>query len=288
MLQNLVAKLYGQTPTNILYHYTSLAGLMGILTSKALWASEIKYLNDAEELKYLGNITRTAILQRKGDDDATSEILRQFSEWTKHRLDSGHLLFVCSFTENGNLLSQWRGYCPHGKGVSLGFSPGRILTAASEQSFLVGKCIYDRATQDSVVSELISAVISLAVERGPTLQMAPSQSYNAVFEELELDLLRSAALLKNPAFREENEWRLVSPFHIRFIEAPIKYREGATMLIPYLDFSLLHVGGEQLELDHIFVGPTPDMGLSFTSLSQFVRRHARCPLMTASQLPFRG
>ncbi len=35
-----------------LYHYTSIHGLHGILTSRFLWASEIHFLNDTQEFKY--------------------------------------------------------------------------------------------------------------------------------------------------------------------------------------------------------------------------------------------
>ncbi|HMC13498.1 MAG TPA: hypothetical protein VKG67_04050, partial [Gallionellaceae bacterium] len=33
-----------------LYHYTTAAGLQGIVESQQLWATNIAYLNDAEEL----------------------------------------------------------------------------------------------------------------------------------------------------------------------------------------------------------------------------------------------
>src|ERR1700745_2358870 len=38
-------------PLRTLYHYTTQAGLLGILTSKSIWASEIRFLNDATEFR---------------------------------------------------------------------------------------------------------------------------------------------------------------------------------------------------------------------------------------------
>ena len=35
-----------------LYHYTSQEGLLGILSSKTLWATRIQYLNDSTEFAY--------------------------------------------------------------------------------------------------------------------------------------------------------------------------------------------------------------------------------------------
>lgn len=289
MLQDVLGSLYGKSPTTPLYHYTSLAGLMGIVSSKAIWASEIKYLNDADELKYLGKCVRSSLAQRESSDATTTEVFRQFIEWTKERLDHGHMLFVCSFTESGNLLSQWRGYCPPGKGVSVGFNPDTIKAAADQQAFLIGKCVYGRQEQDKIITYLIDAVLSKALTDGPAPKNKkhPSQSYHAIFESLELDILRIAALLKNPAFREENEWRLVSPFHINYVNAPIKYREGPRMLVPYIEFKLSD-GLSPAEFDNVFVGPTPDMALSFTSIQRFLSKYAKCPRISSSQLPYTG
>ena len=33
----------------MLYHYTSLEGLLGVINSKSIWASHCKYLNDSLE-----------------------------------------------------------------------------------------------------------------------------------------------------------------------------------------------------------------------------------------------
>ncbi len=43
-IKTLADKLYKEQPDRILYHYTSIAGMMGIVSSKVLWASEIRYL----------------------------------------------------------------------------------------------------------------------------------------------------------------------------------------------------------------------------------------------------
>ena len=37
----------------LVYHYTSLQGLSGILSSKVLFATEGNFLNDSSELKYI-------------------------------------------------------------------------------------------------------------------------------------------------------------------------------------------------------------------------------------------
>ena len=45
------------------------------------------------------------------------------------------MLLVACFTTEGNLLSQWRSYCPTGRGCSLGFSAEAVLKAANDTAF---------------------------------------------------------------------------------------------------------------------------------------------------------
>jgi hypothetical protein len=40
VLQGIIDELYATAPAKPLYHYTSLQGLLGIVRSKVLWASE--------------------------------------------------------------------------------------------------------------------------------------------------------------------------------------------------------------------------------------------------------
>ena len=40
------------TVPSMLYHYTTQVGLMGIVESKEIWATQIEYLNDGMELIY--------------------------------------------------------------------------------------------------------------------------------------------------------------------------------------------------------------------------------------------
>ena len=41
-----------------LYHYTSLNGLLEIIRTKSIWATDILFLNDSSECKYSINLAR--------------------------------------------------------------------------------------------------------------------------------------------------------------------------------------------------------------------------------------
>jgi len=39
-----------------IYHYTTISGLIGIISNCELWASDCQYLNDGTELSYANNL----------------------------------------------------------------------------------------------------------------------------------------------------------------------------------------------------------------------------------------
>lgn len=291
-IAQLVDNLYREQPAGVLYHYTSLGALTGIVDSGCLYATDIRFFSDAAEMKHAANILCIYIAQRIEAKSSNSHLFSQLREWVMERLVDGHMQFVVSFTGNGNLLSQWRSYCPHGRGVSIGFAPALLTQAATAQGFRVGKCIYDNRLQKDLVDSILAEIENLAEARGENNDSSrrhPSQSFHDVFEEVESDLLRVAALLKHGKFSEEEEWRAVSPITKNYVHAPIKYREGRTMLIPYVEFSLRGSTPSGLPLEHVFLGPTPNAGNSMTSLSRFLSKYRANPRrgVTYCQIPYR-
>ena len=288
MIAKITRQLFAATPTETLYHYTSLSGLLGIVDSRVLRASDIRYMNDSAELRHTIDLLNTHVTQRiiAGVDNPV--LLEQFLEWLSHRVIGGSLLMGASFRANGNLLSQWRGYSAHGKGVSLGFNPAAILRCAEQQQFQVGKCLYDPATQSALIEKIIDAVEELAQEQAPCVDSQSLPSWQSVFEKIEGDLLRMAAVLKHPAFEEEQEWRLISPLITRCHEHPVYFREGQSMLVPYYAFDLRGDSGS-IQLEHVFLGPTNNIDLSMHSLRLYLQSRNATPARGISycQIPFR-
>jgi len=148
--------LRGPRPPGFLYHYTSLQGLLGILSSRTLWASSIFYLNDTTE--YLGALAIAEILQdRKAKEQPRDRFYKflcgkkGFSlVWTL-----GGPPFVASFSEKPDVLSQWRAYTHGSAGVSVGFQTKNLLARARTQEFRLVKCIYDRQVQQRIVEKLL-------------------------------------------------------------------------------------------------------------------------------------
>ena len=273
MIKDITEQLYADIPTETIYHYTNFSGLIGIVEKRVLWASNILYMNDSAEMNHTVELIKAAVSARIEDKRTNQKLLAQFLDWVTNRIISGHMLFAASFRANGNLLSQWRGYSALGKGVSIGFNPEYLMACAKSQSFQLGQCIYDQKQQQALIEKVIQAVECLAAELGENTDESkrpPTQSYYDVFERVESDLLRIAALLKHSSFQEEEEWRIVSPVLVDYVSTPVKFREGTSMLVPYLEFKLGIDNDDPIELEHVVLGPTPNINLSMNSLTMFL------------------
>jgi hypothetical protein len=120
-------------PPDHLYHYTSIEGVKGILEKRLLQASEIHFLNDTQEFKYSANILNEIVstLREKFPPDRevayypsppslyTKSFIQIFIPFVEQVLfippDEAPIC-IFSLSENGDLLSQWRGYCPFSGG----------------------------------------------------------------------------------------------------------------------------------------------------------------------------
>ena len=149
-MNELVDRLYADQPSETMYHYTSIEAVPNIVQTGGLWATDIHYFNDAAELSHTAALLVSEIESRQQVGAMDRPVLDQFLGWIRHRVANGHTVFVSSFTPNGNLLSQWRSYCPYGRGVSLAFR--RVICSAprpSRVSRLVGVCTTNESSIES-------------------------------------------------------------------------------------------------------------------------------------------
>ena len=155
------------------------------------------------------------------------------------------------------------------------------------------KCIYSCEAQQQLICQVIDAVEVLAEEHSKDIDSKDPQNDNAyhpIFHMIESDLLRIAAILKHPSFREEEEWRVVSPVITDYVNAAVLFREGASMLVPYIEFNLAPAGNSTITVEHIFLGPTPNITISMNSMTMYLSKHGIQPREGISycQIPFRA
>lgn len=267
-----------KTPPPILYHYTDTAGLIGIIQNNKLWSTHINYLNDASELLHARTLVDTLLQQREAE--AETEILREFFRRARLSFDFSRTLdvFVSCFCEEGDLLSQWRGYARGGEGYSIGLAAQKLMNLGGFGfDFFLGRVVYDRATQEQVVEQILSMTLAglrhmLGKKKAVKSVQAEINHCCRVFQQ---SIWFSMVVFKNETFKAENEWRAIRLLP-KGDQKAIQFRSAGSKLIPYveLDFSKLvgaFDGSKKLPIKQIFHGPTLNPGLSGEALRMLLR-----------------
>lgn len=274
--------LWSERPTGPLYHYTSAAGLLGIVESKSLWASGIQYLNDTTEYKHAASIVQDLLRRRlENERGPWNDLYRLLLRGDSIYLDN--TVFVGSLSEAKDRLSQWRAYCATGGGFSIGFDREVVERQATKQDFCLLKCEYDPVKQRAICDELISDGCRAAEEAVARYFQSPPPHEESketiqtigLWHRLIESCMRIAPALKNPSFEEEREWRLVrGPFDDPDCE--VRFRTGKYAVIPYREFALADVDSP-LEIEEIVIGPNPDPTQARKSVEYLLKtRNVRC------------
>lgn len=274
-----IDEIRSRRPSRDICHYTSLAGFLGIIRSKTLWASKIQYLNDQQDFTYATEITSDYLKQLlpslSTEDQAFAEKLIQ-RLWGLRNVN----VYVASFSENDDQLSQWRGYCPPGKGINIGFSVADLELPLSRQPFHLMPCIYDGREQARLVRELVAQFLE-------EFRASPQQGGAQLLGRFGIFFTSIAPILKHEKFAEEAEWRLVSNV-LATPDPRIKHREGHSFIVPYYDFLLAH-DSEDLRLGHLRLGPTPHVELAMSAVMDALQaNHVRCQGVGRSFVPYRS
>lgn len=251
-------------PSDILYHYTTQEGLLGIITTGEIWCTKIHYLSDASEFSLALEMSREHLRQRLESTDSAEE--GDKINFLLKQIDSIELInvCVCSFSEKGDLLSQWRAYCEERSGFSIGFGTEALKSIAKKADFFLAPCIYDPETQKELISDLIDSKLEKDFSIGgwkshpnkPRTFVALPQDH-----EFALKLTTLAPIIKHESFSEEKEWRLISkaiPFQ------NLGFRHGLSMVTPYFRLNI-NTDGKFQVIKKVIVGPTPHIDLSLNS-----------------------
>ena len=281
---------YFSSTSKTLYHYTGVGSLVNIVQSQEIFATHAYYLNDSREITYATSQLISAAAEFNScQDKVERELLAQFIKWLD-RLTQPLPLFIFSLSEQASLLSQWRSYTPHGKGVSIGFSSELIQALTGLNECRLAKCLYDRTQHVEVVRSLLEKLfVSFRRERDEldiSKEHAPT-CYHKFFEKILGNLLQVLSIIKHPSFAEEQEWRVVSTYRPVLRNAKIEYREGSSMLIPYTRLKLQIPPDEKFLFEGVVMGPSPDQNLAMTSLGTFLRVNNVSNHLSNCAIPYR-
>ena len=245
---------------NILYHYTNITGMTGIINKKedciSLWFTHSKFLNDSSEGYDIDRIYPVACknLLLSGEIEETDyNELKEFvitdkrifsfndtddKDSNSHFKEMPYDTYICSFSSDPDLLGMWRYYTKGETGLSIGLRKGLLSNSNLFKNnnknrigeFEVADVIYDENEKRYLVEEGIRRAL-----RNPDAK-------NGVKGSLNSQLYKYRYIFKHPCFQTENEVRMMlfvpndpSPLIKSGRNAyQISHRTSNGMLIPYI------------------------------------------------------
>lgn len=249
-----------------LFHYCSSSTFTSIISNRSIWLSSLNMSNDTMEGKLVAEIIYR-LAKKDGLDEGTIKQLQAAISFLEEENDG---LGFC-LSENGDILSQWRGYATDATGFSIGFSK-EYLSALSESLrvqnqiyFTLKNVEYDATAQEELVRptyEKVKQTIEVGLKKIPLPPRGlidlftdkEVKEYKDVFQSVLSEifmLFPKLYALKTAAFREELEWRLIS-YKTRD-EVSCSFKALIDRIVPYREFLLPNL--EAAPIIEIFIGP---------------------------------
>ncbi|MEA3476534.1 MAG: DUF2971 domain-containing protein [Candidatus Cloacimonadota bacterium] len=271
-----------------LYHYSNQAGLMGILKSKKIWATNILYFNDSMEFKYASQLIRREFRQIFSSNDKNKNAFYDLID--RSNILKEYEVYVSSFSREKDLLSQWRAYCPKNDGYSIGFKFDELSKYSTQlsQSILL-PCVYNQKDKKNIIDNLKQFVLSeliniLELNKNSKSQIEDkleslSNTYTKMF-------LLVVSVLKDDSFSEEKEWRIIYFKSKKEDSTLINFRAGTSTIIPYVELEL-KTKFRFFPLSEIIIGPNQYKQLARESLKIYLNSlNLKCKI-TSSRVPYR-
>ena len=254
----------------ILYHYCSNQAFRSIINNREIWLSSLSLTNDPMEGKWLRKVFRNVCADENLDESAAKRVTELIGVLGDIFEGLGFAL-----AERGDMLSQWRGYANDASGMCVGFSKayfeelGEENKAAKKTGFTLIQVEYDAEKQKTILMPIYKKVkhfIDKGAFRYPGSQMlldprpkeefeAEQEKWKGAFRDLTYNLMflfPDLFKLKNPAFSEESEWRLISYF-IKQGDDECDFRATSDRIIPYRVFDI--PPKETFPISEVILGP---------------------------------
>ena len=185
---------------NTIYHYCDLNGFLSIIKDKKLWVSAANNLNDYSEINWF--IDK---VHKKLNTIVTEENKEYLNEFWQYKTASSPMPYICSFSKNGDLLSQWRAYADNGHGIAIGFNrdyfnffstPGVLSSVHTN----ISDVIYSESQQNEHIDEVINLILSpFKNDEGKGMNFMNAVTF----------MDKYSRICKNEAFLEEDEVRII-------------------------------------------------------------------------------
>jgi hypothetical protein len=272
--------VWDETKPQSLFHYTTARGLLGIITESALRATDLRFLNDSQEILYAKESFAGALAgmdnpapQPGHDERASQEVFDAYKGLVVAELGSSPFpVYVVCFCESGDLLSQWRAYgSDHGYAVEFDSAAVQAALGEIQGSASLMQVHYGPEAAASVVSASVK-------EAGSDTNLG---HYGVHAHFMAVRLTGMVAGIKHPGFSEEREWRLIvaSEYEDR---SRVRFRASTIAIVPYISIPF-PLGAVR----SIRIGPGPDVEVRVSGVERLLHAVQCDASVSSSQVPLR-
>lgn len=284
-----------------IFHYTSPVGCTSILTEDSsaltLWASRYDCLNDISEGELVQDRYRQVCEELLENGQISNYLYELFSEIQPARtilipINGNHTIrvkrveydyYVCSFSKNSDSLAMWNYYSKSSKyeGYNIGFY---AMIKENIESFFESKeavadiypVIYENTAQKELIRALLLKMKELySQEQGTSIRYVISNK-----------LTEWRLVFKSDYFKHEEEVRIVVKVSKKGSGIPLKFRNNAGYLIPYIELKL-----DKSMVSYVNVGPLncPEEQKSqqVKVIEEFLKVHGYSAIVDYSKIPVR-
>lgn len=286
----IIRKIYAnQEIPGSLFHYTSAAGLIGIVTSHTVWFSDAIFMNDGSEATYGLSVFATVLDQFMADK---SEAERNAGEALKDQVQDALRYFqplIFCMSARNNLLNQWRDYGRDVVPYCIEFDSAQFERWQERECnfpIFVTKVVYDEAEQRSLTLELIEAIYARAKDLLGEREHFPDEELLPLLNGASVEIVFLIGRFKNPAFEAEEEWRAISYRSDVEDKVKRKYRVSSLGAVPYYEWYSTQ-DRKNLPIKSVTVGPSPYAKVSDLALKQLLLDHGYDSTTHYSLIPIR-
>lgn len=270
-----------------LYHYTNVSAIHSILSNRSLWFTDLRYLNDSNELRdgvtfllqSLDKLRATQRAKKLYSEEAITYIQEQLPDIFDDDLPD--MQFAFSFSRVFDQLSQWRAY-------------GKYIIEFDEEMLLpyldrLANCIYIKEEKEELAFNAVVKAVDIVSDA-----LYESDGVRDSEFWLQLSLLYDlATTFKDVGFFEENEVRALTTIHEFSSKSNVaKFRVKGDLVVPFMEipFSIKCIKA-------IHIGPMDHQRLAYQSMKTFVNSISKLCFhetkeypgieVTTSSIPFR-
>lgn len=268
---------------DIIYHYTSVDGLKGILNSSAvkLWMTDSRFLNDKDEIRHGVNLVSSLIKKYHPNHHQSVSEIPSHAEFLAQILREieEKKFYSVSFSSEIEQLSQWLAYCPAQGGYAIGFDRELLKKhiEAIEGNYRIHPVNYFD-NLDSLHKKVYSITSSYV-----SINKINWTERNLDIYDLVSEIERFIATSKQSCFKTENEVRAYTSKLKNQNNYTIAFYNKGSITAPYTPLEV-----DKDLIKEVVIGPMQHQDLAEIGLEEFKKVNNYDFTILKSKIPYRG